>query len=122
VSYASKYAGKLEQKQVPEGYTGVGRFWGVSGWRGVVSAGTFCASSQLCDPEVVSRVDMINTSLRELLSTKQAVVIARKEGLLVVKLVSKGAVRRMTDKVIRLKLRLPRSRMFDSMFEDAEVD
>jgi hypothetical protein len=29
-SYAAKYASKYEQKEVPEGYSNVGRFWGLS--------------------------------------------------------------------------------------------
>jgi len=32
-AYAAKYAAKQEQKQVPEGYTNVGRFWGRRGWK-----------------------------------------------------------------------------------------
>ncbi|MBM3131828.1 MAG: hypothetical protein FJZ95_02190 [Chloroflexi bacterium] len=30
-TYAAKYAAKFQQKQVPEGYTDVGRFWGTFG-------------------------------------------------------------------------------------------
>lgn len=30
--YASKYAYKVEQKDVPEGFENVGRFWGLFGW------------------------------------------------------------------------------------------
>jgi hypothetical protein len=33
LAYARKYAAKNEQKQVPEDYENVGRFWGVRGWR-----------------------------------------------------------------------------------------
>lgn len=40
-SYAAKYAVKTSQKQVPEGFDNVGRFWGVSGCKKVVSASTF---------------------------------------------------------------------------------
>jgi hypothetical protein len=35
MSYISKYIGKQSQKEVPEGFTNVGRFWGVS--RGIVT-------------------------------------------------------------------------------------
>jgi hypothetical protein len=41
VSYAAKYASKSEQKTVPAGFEGVGRFWGVYGSRFVLSASTF---------------------------------------------------------------------------------
>jgi hypothetical protein len=35
MSYISKYIGKQSQKQVPDGFTNVGRFWGVT--RGLVN-------------------------------------------------------------------------------------
>ena len=38
VSYATKYAAKLEQKQVPSNFSDVGRFWGVIGERSVMAA------------------------------------------------------------------------------------
>jgi len=38
ISYASKYARKQEQKRIPEGFSEIGRFWGVSGLRTTMSA------------------------------------------------------------------------------------
>jgi hypothetical protein len=38
IIYAKKYARKQEQKDVPENYQNVGRFWGIHGLRTVVSA------------------------------------------------------------------------------------
>ncbi|QTR49217.1 rolling circle replication-associated protein [Candidatus Thiothrix anitrata] len=48
--YATKYASKQEQKNVPEGYSDVGRFWGIFGgmrpvWRFVVGRGSHCVES-----------------------------------------------------------------------------
>lgn len=48
--YATKYAAKQEQKAVPEGFTNVGRFWGVFGnlrpvWRFVVGHGYTCGNA-----------------------------------------------------------------------------
>lgn len=40
ISYAVKYAGKSEQKDVPDGFSNVGRFWGVRGDRGTLGAVT----------------------------------------------------------------------------------
>jgi hypothetical protein len=37
-SYALKYGGKMEQKEVPDGYRHVGRFWGIRGCRERVAA------------------------------------------------------------------------------------
>jgi hypothetical protein len=45
--YAGKYAGKWEQKVVPEGYTEVGRFWGLFG--GLKVAEEVVASGRLSD-------------------------------------------------------------------------
>ena len=48
--YATKYAAKQEQKNVPEGYSNVGRFWGMFGgmrpvWRFVSGRGSHCVES-----------------------------------------------------------------------------
>lgn len=37
-SYATKYAAKIEQKQVPDSFRDVGRFWGVWGLRKTLAA------------------------------------------------------------------------------------
>lgn len=52
IAYASKYAAKMEQKTVPDNYINCGRFWGVSGRRGVMSAATFVRASQLQKSDV----------------------------------------------------------------------
>lgn len=56
ISYASKYAGKVCQKKVPENFENVGRFWGVSGDRRTVSADM-----------VLDADDLANENVRELL-------------------------------------------------------
>jgi len=45
-SYFAKYAAKSVQKEVPEDLTWSGRFWGVSGWRGTVSAAIMIPASE----------------------------------------------------------------------------
>jgi hypothetical protein len=45
ISYASKYAAKMSQKVVPDNYLNCGRFWGVSGRRGTMSADTFITAA-----------------------------------------------------------------------------
>jgi len=47
ISYASKYAAKMEQKLTPKGFENVGRFWGVYGWRTTMSADTFVSKANL---------------------------------------------------------------------------
>lgn len=66
-SYASKYAAKLSQKSVPECFLNVGRFWGISGNRRVVSADTTVTDEQIQDNEeiqaTVSSIKSIITGL-----------------------------------------------------------
>ena len=52
IAYATKYAVKNEQKQVPEGYLHPGRFWGVIGARGTVEATTTWSAYQNESPDV----------------------------------------------------------------------
>lgn len=49
LSYASKYAAKQDQKDVPEGFRNAGRFWGIRGFRERLAAakGLRTASAQL---------------------------------------------------------------------------
>jgi len=48
-SYIAKYAIKLEQKDVPQGYRSVGRFWGVRGYREVREAALVAKSSETAE-------------------------------------------------------------------------
>ena len=52
VSYASKYACKMEQKIVPGNYLNCGRFWGVCGRRGTLSAATFVSEADKTKTDV----------------------------------------------------------------------
>lgn len=49
-SYASKYAAKAAQKQVPEDYKNCGRFWGIYGDRSTVEATIFIRGKYKADP------------------------------------------------------------------------
>ena len=50
VSYASKYAAKLDQKNVPPDVINCGRFWGISGLRDCVSATIMVLSEHAENP------------------------------------------------------------------------
>jgi len=52
ISYASKYAAKAAQKDVPENFENVGRFWGVCGLRSTLSATIVISDAALMDKEV----------------------------------------------------------------------
>ena len=51
ISYASKYARKQQQKQVPEEFEEIGRFWGVSGNRFTSSADFVVSDRQMMNSE-----------------------------------------------------------------------
>ncbi len=51
ISYASKYARKQEQKRVPEQFSEIGRFWGVSGLRTTMSADFVLNDRQVMNQE-----------------------------------------------------------------------
>jgi hypothetical protein len=87
-SYVEKYADKTEQKDVPAGYENVGRFWGVVGFRGTVSAATFVAADVArVNREVAECFEGLKGKIRELLKAKQAKLIKKTEDFYCVKLI-----------------------------------
>ena len=64
-AYAGKYAAKFEQKQVPEGFGCVGRFWGVFGNRKTLAASIFIPVDKLDNPTVIRFRDVIVETLRK---------------------------------------------------------
>lgn len=119
ISYASKYAAKLEQKVAPEGFENIGRFWGVYGDRITMSAATFVSRT---DDE---RTD-VNWSVKKLLeAVKQAVdrgygeIVKRDEGVLIVVVHNEQhmqKIRRLTSMVSCKTMK------FYDLFCDAEVE
>lgn len=119
ISYASKYAAKQEQKQVPEGFENVGRFWGVSGDRRRVSASTFVSRSQRSNPRVLAIVNQMKSLVLSSLEEGFAVKVVMKEGSVVVWFKE----RRLANKMHVLIARLGSQTMtWDRVFDDAEVD
>jgi len=60
IKYASKYAVKMEQKTVPEGFGWIGRFWGIYGLRGTVSADTIINEADIKDPGLARVRERLN--------------------------------------------------------------
>ncbi len=54
ISYASKYARKQQQKQVPDGFEEIGRFWGVSGNSFTSSADFVLSDRQMLNAEALA--------------------------------------------------------------------
>lgn len=119
IAYASKYAAKLEQKEVPENFEDVGRFWGVHGRRSVMSATTYVDIRRDTFERVYSARKSMFMVLNSLVFEGRAEVLFRMEGSLVVNLLDKYAQMRMRAEVARLGAMTGR---FEDLFCDAEVE
>lgn len=97
ISYASKYAAKAAQKDVPAEYTNVGRFWGIWGFSAVLSADTAVTARDISDPAIQRKVSRMKATLSHAILEGKARVLFRKEGVFVVL---------VTDAATRTKLEL----------------
>jgi hypothetical protein len=82
-SYAKKYAQKQEQKIVPNGYDNVGRFWGISGDRSVVSATTFVDVNVGKDSKVKKQKESIDKTINKAIKDGYCRVIKEDVDMLV---------------------------------------
>lgn len=118
ISYASKYACKQEQKDVPEGFEDVGRFWGVVGMKVVVSAATVVRDCDNLDSNVIRAKNSLRSVIKTALDKGKATVIVKKDGAYVVSL---------HDKFTMLKVRMAVSELtaatmrYQDLFVDAEL-
>jgi len=119
LSYASKYAAKLEQKTVPSGYENVGRFWGVTGRRAVMSADVFVSTADLGKPGVVVAMNKLRNAMNMLVSMGEAQLIKREDGLVLANLLTEYAQRKMRARVSELIFATMR---FSDIFDDAELE
>jgi len=71
VSYASKYAAKQDQKEVPDFIINCGRFWGVSGLRTVMAADTMVTEQAMKNPAVSRAVESLRQLLRDLVAKRE---------------------------------------------------
>jgi len=119
IAYASKYAAKAEQKEVPENYDSVGRFWGVTGRRACLSADTFVQANEAMHPNVKPSLNRMFRLINRLLWEAKAEVIVRDKGVCVIHVYDFVDQRRMRGEVSRLACQT--SRYYD-LFIDAELD
>ncbi len=119
VAYASKYAVKMEQKTVPEGYENVGRFWGVYGRRTVLSATTFVDTTEQCFSNSYKAIRDLYWLINNLVIEGRAFISVRKKGVLVVSISEAYSIRKSIAAIHRIAMC---SRYHDNMFCDAELD
>lgn len=119
MAYASKYAAKLTQKSVPEGYENVGRFWGVTGVRSVLAADTYVTQDELKDEWIKKDVKRMMLDISNAVQAGKAEVVVRKPGVLVVVMHDTGLQRKMRSNVSRLSAK---TMHWSMMFQDAELE
>ena len=119
ISYASKYAAKMEQKLTPKGFENVGRFWGVYGMRNTLAADTFVSKADAGYSNVAQAVRNLIKFVNMRVEAGDAEVIIKKNGVRVLSIHCRVAMRRIRMLVSAISAQtLVR---FD-YFSDAEVD
>lgn len=120
ISYASKYASKACQKAVPEGYSKVGRFWGVWGNRRLVAADTFVSARQSKDSAISGIEKKISSLVKEALRVGDAKEMFHKLGEShVVLIICPKVLRQLSVLMCRLQCL---TRSFPNIFEFAEIE
>jgi len=117
ISYASKYAAKMAQKDVPENIRNCGRFWGVSGLKTVVVADTFI--SQERNEELAQQVKALERCVRTALANPATRVIKKERGLLVAILTKNSEISAIMTRIQLIEARIA---SYSSIFADAELD
>lgn len=120
VSYASKYAAKLEQKSVPAGFENVGRFWGITGCRARLEAATRISDRDRTDFRVVMGEEKLLDFVQGLVSAGKAEVISRGNDYKIVLIMERR------DQV-SIRMRISHIKMYSvvpkmSLFDTCEVE
>jgi hypothetical protein len=119
ISYASKYAQKMEQKAVPEGYENVGRFWGITGRRSVVSAATFVSRASARKTEVQASLKRIIDVINKNLMAGTLEIIANAPGVRVFSCNDQGVMMCLRRYISALAAKVM---VWPDFFEDAELE
>jgi hypothetical protein len=118
IAYASKYAAKQEQKVVPENYEKVGRFWGVSGRRDVMSASTFVKANEDKHLDAKKQVQNLFSFIQKAVMLGEAEVIVREKGVLIVNMITKECRRAARVRISMIGAMVDRH---EDLFWDAEL-
>jgi hypothetical protein len=81
ISYATKYASKHSQKEIPDNILNAGRFWGVVGCRVAMSADTTIDASIRSVPAVRRALEKLNTTVKKLVQSGEVKIIKRDGGV-----------------------------------------
>lgn len=119
ISYVTKYAAKQQQKVVPEEFSSVGRFWGVSGYRATLSAATFVSQEQVRDTKVKTVLNTLVSLVKRHVFEGKAEVCVRDSGVVVVRYYDMEANKSVRAQISRLSCLTMR---VEQLFSDAELD
>jgi hypothetical protein len=117
ISYAAKYANKAEQKDVPEGYENVGRFWGITGIRYRLSASTFVSAKEGYDPIVKRIVKSISDLIHKAIAQGYGEYIVREPDVTVVSITNSNLMKKLRVQVHRL---VAQTMVWNDIFSDCE--
>lgn len=119
IKYASKYAIKQEQKEVPNEYQNVGRFWGVYGRRGTLSASTWLEDSQSRVSHIQTKQQQLFRVINKFLFDGNAEIIHRDAGVAIIICNDEQRMKYIRMRIMMLSAAI---HSFDEMFCDAELD
>lgn len=119
ISYASKYAAKLEQKVCPENFENVGRWWGIHGYRAIVAADTFVSAKQRADESVSNSIRSLFKWIDSLLLDGRIEVYYRAEGVAVLRI---HEFRDQLNARMRISRLACQTMSLNNRFWDAELD
>ena len=119
ISYAQKYAQKQQQKEVPDNFENVGRFWGVSGHRGTVSADTFVSRDDRRSEGVRNSENSLGKAINLLIAEGAASIYLKEKGVAVYVLLSAEAQRRI---LLKVSILAAKTQKVPQLFQDAEID
>jgi len=119
ISYASKYAAKMEQKLTPKGFENVGRFWGVYGVRTTMAADTFVSKADAAYSNVSKAVKNLIKYVNLQVEAGNAEVIIKKQGIRVLSVHDRVAMRTIRYLVSSISAQ---TLVRYDYFSDAEVD
>jgi len=118
ISYASKYAAKMEQKECPEGYENVGRWWGITGRRGVMSAATYISHEDSLKSDIKNTKIALREYVNKQIFTGNMESYKREPGVYVAFIHRQDVMRRIRGYISLLSCK---TGIYECIFNDAEL-
>jgi hypothetical protein len=118
ISYAAKYAVKQYQKAVPANYENVGRFWGISGRRSVMSAATYVSRADAAKTDIKTTLFAMNAYVKRQIDDGNIEVFKRESGVFIAYSLSATVCGRLRAYI---GLLAAKTMIFETLFDTAEI-